>query len=126
MYSEILIGHFLRARKYIWIYVWSVLRGIKYIRRTSRHIVNNVVYLIIMAVKVGGQQPKKGKSSDNIFFLSLFFCSLGKCALTSVSGASHNIKCETPIGTHRQPPAYTHTAKKVSQPSAMLGNSQVA
>ena len=46
--------------------------------------------------------------------------------ITSVSGASHYIKCVTPIGSHRQPPAYTHTAKKVSQPSAMLRNSQVA
>ena len=45
---------------------------------------------------------------------------------TSVSGASHYIKCVTPIGSHRRPPAYTHTAKKVSQPSAMLRNSQVA
>ena len=43
-----------------------------------------------------------------------------------MSGASHYIKCVTPIGTHRRPPAYTHTAKKVSQPSAMLRNSQVA
>ena len=47
------------------------------------------------------------------------------CA-TSVSGASHYIECVTPTGTHRQPPAYTHTAKKVSQPSAMLRNSQAA
>ena len=43
-----------------------------------------------------------------------------------MSGASHYIECVTPIGTHRRPPAYTHTAKKVSQPSAMLRNSQVA
>ena len=33
------------------------------------------------------------------------------CA-TSVSGASHYIECVTPTGTHRRPPAYTHTAKK--------------
>ena len=45
---------------------------------------------------------------------------------TSVSGASHYIECVTPAGTHRRPLAYTHTAKKVSQPLAMLRNSQVA
>ena len=44
---------------------------------------------------------------------------------TSVSGACHYIECVTPIGTHRRPPEYTHTAKKVSQPSAMPRNSQV-
>ena len=46
--------------------------------------------------------------------------------VTSESGASHYNECVTPTGTHRRPPAYTHTAKKVSQPSAMLRNSQVA
>ena len=45
---------------------------------------------------------------------------------TSVLGASHYIDCVTPTGTHRRPPSYTHTAKNVSQPSAMLRNSQVA
>ena len=44
----------------------------------------------------------------------------------SVRSISLYIKCITPIGTHRRPPAYTHTAKKESQPSAMLKNSQVA
>ena len=46
--------------------------------------------------------------------------------VTSMSGAYHYIECVTPIGTHLRPPAYTHTAKKVPQPSAMLRNSEVA
>ena len=49
-----------------------------------------------------------------------------ECCGTSVSGASHYIECVTPIGIHRRPPAYTHTAKKISKPLAMLRNSQVA
>ena len=56
------------------------------------------------------------------FFYVLCFCHRTN---TSVSGASHYIQCVTQTGTHRRPPAYTHTAKKVFQPSAMLRNSQV-
>ena len=44
----------------------------------------------------------------------------GGFASTSVSGAFHYIECVTPTGSHRRPPADIHTAKKVSQPSAML------
>ena len=51
---------------------------------------------------------------------------LDRAGITSESGASHYIDCVTPTGDHRRPPADTHTAKKVSQPSAMLRNSQVA
>ena len=43
-----------------------------------------------------------------------------------MSGSSHYIECVTPIGSHRPPPAYSHTSQKVSQPLAMLRNSQLA
>jgi hypothetical protein len=45
-----------------------------------------------------------------------FFFGGGGWSGTSVSGASNYIECVTPIGTHRPPSAYTHTAKKYPSP----------